>query len=148
MNNHPEQPPNQGEDRQGLLLLLQDMQRRFGYLSDQLLRELAKSVGATVSEIYGIATFYSFLSVRPQGRNLIRACKSLPCDLKDSRLVISSIEDILDITAGKTTPDGRFSFELVNCIGACDSAPAMLVNNDLHSELTPQKISKILKRYE
>lgn len=148
MNNHPQQPSNQSEDRQDLLLLLKDAQRRSGYLSDQLMRELAESVGVTVSEIYGVATFYSFLSTRPRGRNVIRACKSLPCCLKNSQLIISTIEDAIGIGVGKTTRDGRFSFELVNCIGACDSAPAILVNNDLHAGLTPRKISKILKGYE
>jgi len=148
MNNHPHQPSNRSEDRQNLLLLLKDAQRRSGYLSDQLMRELAESVGVTCSEIYGVGTFYSFLSTRPQGRNIIRACKSLPCCLKDSHLVISSIEGAIGIRAGEITPDGRFSFELVNCIGACDSAPAILVNNDLYTELTPRKISQILKEYD
>lgn len=148
MNNHPQLPSNQSEDRPNLLLLLKDAQRRFGYLSDQQMRELAESLGITVSETYGIATFYSFLSTRPQGRNVIRACKNLPCYLKDSHLIINSIEDTIGIKAGETTPDGRFSFELTNCIGACDSAPAILVNNDLHTGLTPQKIFQILKEYE
>ena len=148
MNNHLQQSSHQSEDRRGLLLLLKDAQSRFGYLTDQLMRELAESVGVTVSEIYGVATFYSFLSTRPQGRNIIRVCKSLPCHLKDSRLIISSIEDTIGISTGETTPDGRFSFELVNCIGACDSAPAILVNDDLHTGLTPRKISQILKEYE
>ncbi len=148
MNNHHQQPPNQSEDGQSLLLLLKDAQRRFGYLSDQLMREMAESISVTVSELYGVATFYSFLSTRPQGRNVIRACKSLPCCLKDSQLIINSIEDAIGIRTGETTPDGRFSFELVNCIGACDSAPAILVNNDLHTGLTPPKISRLLQEYD
>jgi NADH:ubiquinone oxidoreductase subunit E len=148
MNNHPQRPSNQSEDRQDLLLLLKDAQRRFGYLSDQFMWELAESLGVTVSEVYGVATFYSFLSTRPQGRHIIRACKSLPCCLNDSHLVISSIEDAIGISTGETTPDGRFSFELVNCIGACDSAPAILVNDDLHTSLTPHNTPQILEEYE
>ena len=148
MNNQPQQPSNQSEDRQNLLLLLKDAQRRFGYLSDQLMCELAESVGVTVSEIYGVATFYSFISTRPKGRNVIRVCKGLPCCLKNYHLIVSSIEDAIGISVGETTPDDRFSFELVNCIGACDGAPAMLINSDLHTGLTPRKISRILKEYE
>lgn len=129
-------------------MLLKDAQRRFGYLSDQLMRELAESVGVTVSEIYGVATFYSFLATRPQGRNIIRVCKSLPCCLKHSHQIVSAIEDAIGISAGATTPDSRFSFELANCIGACDDAPALLVNNDLYTGLTPQKISQILQEYK
>ena len=148
MSNHPQRPSTQSEDRQDLLLLLKEAQRRFGYLSDQYMWELAESLGISASEVYGVATFYSFLATRPQGRNVIRACKSLPCCLNNSHLIISFIEDVIGIGAGETTPDGRFSFELVNCIGACDNAPAILVNNDLHTGLTPQKISQILKEYE
>ncbi len=148
MNNHPQRPSNQSEDRQNLLLLLKETQRRYGYLSKQLMCELAESLGISTSEVYGVATFYSFLSTQPKGRNIIRVCKGLPCCLKDYHLIVSSIEDVIDISPGETTLDGRFSFELVNCIGACDSAPAMLVNNDLHAGLTPRKISQILKEYE
>ena len=148
MNNHPQRSSNQKEDGQNLLLRLKETQGESGHLSDEVMRELAESLGVTVSEVYGVATFYSFLSTRPQGRNVIRACKSLPCCLKDSRMIVSSIEDVIGIGVGETTPDGRFSFELVNCIGACDNAPAILINDDLHAGLTPSKISEILKNYE
>ena len=139
---------NQSEDRQSLLLRLKETQRESGYLSDEGMRELAESLGVTVSEVYGVATFYSFLATGPRGRNVIRACKSLPCCLKDSQMIVSSIEDAIGIGVGGTTPDGRFSFELVNCIGACDNAPAILINDDLHAGLSPSKISEILKEYE
>jgi NADH-quinone oxidoreductase subunit E len=148
MNNHPQQPSNQIEDRQNLLLLLKDAQRRYGYLSDQLMCELAESLGIPASEVYGVTTFYSFLSTQPKGRNIIRVCKGLPCCLKDYHLIVSSIKRNIGIGPGEVTPDGRFSFELVNCIGACDGAPAILVNNDLHTDLTPRKISQILKDYK
>jgi NADH-quinone oxidoreductase subunit E len=148
MNNHPQQPSNQIEDRQNLLLLLKDAQRRYGYLSDQLMCELAESLGIPASEVYGVTTFYSFLSTQPKGRNIIRVCKGLPCCLKDYHLIVSSIKRNIGIGPGEVTPDGRFSFELVNCIGACDGAPAILVNNDLHTDLTPRKIRQILKDYK
>lgn len=148
MNNHPRQPSNQSEDRQNLLVLLKDAQRKSGYLSDKLMCELAESLGIPASEVYGVTTFYSFLSTQPQGRNVIRVCKGLPCGLKDYHLIVSSIKRNIGIGPGEITPDGRFSFELVNCIGACDGAPAMLVNDDLHADLTPRKISQILKDYK
>ena len=148
MNNHPRQPSNQSEDRQNLLALLKDAQRKSGYLSDELMCELAESLGIPASEVYGVTTFYSFLSTQPQGRNVIRVCKGLPCCLKNYYLIVDSIGKSTGIGPGEVTPDGRFSFELVNCIGACDSAPAMLVNDDLHADLTPRKISQILKDYK
>jgi len=148
MSNHLQRPSAGSEDRQNLLLLLEEAQRRFGHLSERLMGELAESLGVSASEVYGVATFYSFLSTRPQGRHIIRACKSLPCCLKDSHLVVSAVEDAIGIGPGETTPDGRFSFELANCIGACDGAPAMLVDSELHAGLTPRMISQILKAYE
>jgi NADH-quinone oxidoreductase subunit E len=100
-----------------------------------------------VGEVYGVATFYSFLSTRPLGTNVIRICKSLPCYMKNTQAIIESVHDAIGIGPGETTADGKFSLELTNCIGACDSAPAMLVNHDVHGNLTPKKISQVLKSY-
>ena len=140
--------PTQGKGRDDLLVLLEEAQSKSGYLSADLIAELTQSLAMSLSDVYGVATFYSFLSTKPQGKNIIRICQSLPCYLKNSRLIIKSIGDELGIKPGETTPDGKFSFGLANCIGACDEAPAMLINNDVHGNLTPQKISKILKAYK
>jgi NADH:ubiquinone oxidoreductase subunit E len=101
-----------------------------------------------VGDVYGVATFYSFLSVRPMGRNVIRVCRSLPCHIKSAETVVDVLTRSLGITPGETTGDGRFSLELVNCIGACDHAPAMLVNGNLHGDLTPDGIAAILEEYK
>lgn len=131
-----------------LLVLLQEAQEKSGYLSAEVLEELAKSLNIPANDVYGVASFYSFLSTQPLGRNVIRICKSLPCYLKHCQTIIESVEKEIGIRPGKTTPDGRFSFQLTNCIGLCDKAPAMLINNDAHVDLTPSKISKILKNYK
>jgi len=138
----------QGKERHDLLVLLEEAQYKFGYLSGELLVEMAKSLGLPVSDVYGVATFYSFLSTKPQGRNVIRICKSLPCFLKNSQTITESVAREIGIKLGETTPDGRFSFELTNCIGACDRAPAMMINNDIHVDLTPSKIPQILMAYK
>ena len=137
-----------GRSKEELLEVLKEVQNRLGYLSGDSLAEIAESLGLSLSEVYGVATFYSFLSTKPQGRNVIRICKSVPCFLEDSDIIIESIEKALGIKAGETTPDGRFSLELTNCIGACDKAPAMMVNDDIHGDLTPGKILQILEEYE
>ena len=134
--------------KEELLELLKEMQGRFGYLSREMLVEIAKSLGLPVSEVYGVASFYSFLSTKPLGRNVIRICKSLPCFLKNSDIIVDSIKKELGIKPGETTPDGRFSFELTNCIGACDKAPAMMINHDIYGDLTPGKIAQILGGYQ
>ncbi len=136
------------KDREKLLVLLKRVQDEFGYLSQASLAEAAEFLNVPLSEVYGVATFYSLLSTRPQGRNVIRICQSLPCYLKHSPMIIKSVEDALGIKPGETTPDGKFSFELTNCIGACDRAPAMLINHDVHGELDPEKIAQILKAYK
>jgi NADH-quinone oxidoreductase subunit E len=98
--------------------------------------------------VYGVTTFYSFLSVEPLGRNVIRICKSIPCYLKNAEMIVESAEKVLGIKPGQTTEDGRFSFELTNCIGACEQAPAMLINDEVHGHLTPRKIAEILRSYK
>jgi len=145
MNKGKEMTPIQGKGQEDLLILLAEAQSKFGYLTGELLIEVAKSLGLSISEVYGVATFYSFLSTKPQGRNVIRICKSLPCILKNSQTIIESVVREIGIKPGESTPDGKFSFQLTNCIGACDEAPAMMVNNDVHVALTPSKISQILR---
>lgn len=134
------------EDRENLLIQLKETQSKFGYLPREVMADLADSFGLSIGDVYGVATFYSFLSAEPLGRNVIRVCKSLPCHLKNS--LIESVEQEIGINPGETTTDGRFSFQLTNCIGACDKAPAMMINHDIHGSLTPGEISRILKAYK
>ena len=134
--------------REKLLGLLLARQRAEGYLSEQAMTGIARDCGVTLSEVYGVATFYAFLSTKPLGKNIIRICKSLPCHLKNGFMIIESLMRTLGIRPGQTTADGVFSFELTNCLGACDQAPAMLINDTVHGNLTPQKITGILKEYQ
>jgi NADH-quinone oxidoreductase subunit E len=136
----PNEPPN-------LLLALKKEQARSGYLPADFINELAVASGVPVNAVYGVASFYSFLATRPRGRNVIRICRSLPCYLKKSQIIMETLAREIGIGPGQTTPDGRFTFELTNCIGLCDKAPAMLINNDPHVDLTPEKIARILKNY-
>jgi len=133
---------------ENLLVALQQAQREFGYLSPALMAELARSLNVPVNEVYGVASFYSFLNVRPPGRNVIRICRSVPCYLKENQAIIETVEREIGVKPGETSPDSRFSFELANCIGLCDRAPAMLVNSDFHVDLTPSKILQVLQSYK
>ena len=135
-------------EHENLLVLLKKAQEKFGYVPEEVVAEAAKSLNTSIGDAYGVATFYSFLSTKPLGRNIIRVCQSLPCFLKNSEMIIKTVADEIGIKPGETTPDGRFSFELTNCIGDCDKAPAMLINNDVHGNLTPGKIAQILKKYK
>jgi len=133
---------------ENLLVALKEAQARFGYLPPEFMAELAESLDVPVNDVFGVASFYSFLSTRPLGRNVIRICRSLPCYLENCQTIIETVAKEIGIKPGETTPDGRFSFELTNCIGLCDRAPAMLINNDAHVDLTPSKISQILQNYK
>ena len=136
------------KDHQNLLVLLKKAQEEFGYVPEGFIVDTAKSLDISVSEVYGVVSFYSFLSDKSLGRNVIRVCQNLPCFLKNSEMIIKSVADELGITPGETTPDRKFYFQLTNCIGTCDEAPAMMINNDVHVNLTPSKISQILKEYK
>jgi len=148
MTRVPQGSSFKGMDREKLLILLKQAQRESACVSREFIVETARSLDMPINEIYGLASFYSFLSTKPQGRNIIRVCKSLPCYLQDSGMIIECVQGVIGVTPGETTADGRFSFELTNCIGACDIAPAMLVNDDVHGHLTPGRIKQILKAYK
>jgi NADH:ubiquinone oxidoreductase subunit E/NAD-dependent dihydropyrimidine dehydrogenase PreA subunit len=134
--------------RAKLLGLLEARHRTAGYVSEESMAEIAASLHVPLSEVYGVASFYAFLSRKPQGKRVIRVCKSLPCYLKDAPMIIESVKKLIGIKPGETTPDGRFSFALTNCIGACDKAPAMLIDDVVHGNLTPGRIADILKSYQ
>jgi len=138
-------PAPENGKRERLLALLESRQREAGYISEEAIGDIAGTLGLSVGDVYGVATFYAFLSAKPQGRHVIRICKSMPCYMKNAPLIIESVERAIGIMPGETTPDGRFSFELTNCIGACDQAPAMLINDEIYGDLTPGMISEILE---
>jgi len=135
-------------ERESLLGMIKEEQRKSGYISEEAMAGIAESLALSVGDVYGVTTFYSFLSTQPLGKHVIRICKGVPCFLQNAGMIIESIQEALGIGPGETTADGRFSFELTNCIGACDQAPAMLVDDEVHGHLTPEKISEILKSYD
>ena len=135
-------------ERESLLGMIKEEQGKSGYVSEEAIAGIAESLALSVGDVYGVTTFYSFLSTEPLGRHVIRICKSVPCLLQDGGTMAAAIEKEIGIGPGETTADGRFTFELTNCIGACDQAPAMLVDDEVHGHLTPEKISEILKSYD
>lgn len=136
------------KERKSLLGMIKGEQETSGFVSEAAICEMAESLALSVSDVYGVATFYSFVSTSALGKHVIRICKSVPCHLQDAEMIIKAIEETLSISPGETTGDGRFTFELTNCIGACDQAPAMLVDDEVYGHLTPEKISEILRSYD
>jgi NADH:ubiquinone oxidoreductase subunit E len=134
-------------NRKDLLKLLKQSQREKTGLSAVELEKLATGLNIPKNEIFGVASFYSFLSLKPQGKYLIRICKGLPCHLKDSEMILDCLHKELDLSPGEVSKDGRFGLEVTNCIGACDLSPALLINDEVHGHLTPEKISKLISIY-
>lgn len=121
-----------------ILSILREVQRKQGYLTGEAMAEVAKALVVPLGEVYGVATFYPFLSTEPMGKHVIMVCKSVPCWLKGSQEILEAIR--------REVRDGQeFTLLAVNCIGACDLAPAMLVDGELYGNLTPEKVAKILK---
>jgi NADH:ubiquinone oxidoreductase subunit E len=137
-----------GNGREALLGMIQEEQAKTGHLSKDAMVRVAETLGLTVGDVYGVTTFYSFLSTWPLGRHVIRVCKSVPCCMKDAERLIGWIGKELGINPEETTADGRFTLTLTNCIGACDQAPAMLIDDEVYGQLTPERISEILKSFD
>lgn len=131
-----------------VLELLKERQNKFGYISEDFIAETAKNFNMPVGEVYGVATFYSFLSTKLKGRNVIRVCRSVPCFLKNSEMIVNALKKQLGTDIDETTADNRFTLELTNCIGECDKSPAIMINHDVYGDLTPEKLTAILAKYE
>ncbi|MGA2158617.1 MAG: NAD(P)H-dependent oxidoreductase subunit E [Dehalococcoidia bacterium] len=145
MNNGKKGTQSTKSKRAELLPILKREAGRKGYLSRDVMSDVATRADVNLGEVYSVSTFYSYLPVSRKGKNIIKVCSCVPCDLKNAQGVISSIEKEIGIGPGETTVDGKFSLEIVNCIGACDHAPAMMINDELFGDLTQQKIAKIIK---
>lgn len=132
----------------GLIQVLTKAQNLIGYLPLWVQTKIAKGLGISLQEVYGVVTFYAFFSLIPRGRHKIAVCAGTACYVKGSKTVLKALRDVLGVKAGQTTPDSRFTVEVVRCIGACGLAPAMIIDGkDVHGRLEPEQISGILEQY-
>jgi NADH:ubiquinone oxidoreductase subunit E len=136
-----------GRKRESLLPVMQGVVEQENYLSEYSMVEIAREMDLPAAEVYGTATFYSFLEVKKMGRYIIRICKTISCAMKGKSQVVFAIQDMLKIRIGETSADGRFSLLETNCLGLCHKAPAMLVNHEAYTDLTPEKVREILTIY-
>lgn len=136
-----------GRKRESLLPILQGVVEREKFLSEYSMIEIAREIEVPAAEVYGTATFYSFLETKPAGKYIIRICKTITCAMKGKNQVLFAMQDMLKIKLGETTPDKRFSLLETNCLGWCHKAPAMLINDEVYTELTPEKVREVLSCY-
>jgi NADH:ubiquinone oxidoreductase subunit E len=136
-----------GRRRDSLMPILQDIVEKNNYLTDEAMVEVARELDLSAAEVYGTASFYTFLDTEIRGKYVIRVCKTISCSMKGKGEIIQTIEDMLKIKVGETTSDRQFSLVETNCIGWCHKAPAILINDLPYTELTPEKVVEILKGY-
>jgi NADH:ubiquinone oxidoreductase subunit E len=136
-----------GRERDSLMPILQAIVQKHNYLTDEAMVEVARELDISAAEVYGTASFYTFLDTQVKGKYVIRVCKTITCSMKGKSDIIQTIEEILKIKVGETTADKQFSLIETNCIGWCHKAPAILINELPYTELTPEKVSEIIKDY-
>ena len=136
-----------GRTRKNLMPILQEIVQKHNYLTDEAMVEVAKELDISAAEVYGVASFYTFLDTQVKGKYVIRVCKTISCSMKGKSDIIHTIEDMLKIKVGDTTSDKMFSLIETNCIGWCHKAPAILINEMPYTELTPEKVTEIIKSY-
>lgn len=127
---------------------LKTVQRRRGWVSDENIKDIAAILGMTAEELDGVATFYNLIYRRPVGRNVILMCDSVSCWIMGYDRMRACAKQTLGIAPGETTADGRFTLLPVPCLGTCDKAPAMMVGDDLHTNLAPDGFNAALEPYK
>jgi NADH-quinone oxidoreductase E subunit len=134
-----------GRGRDALIPILQSVQKKHGHVSEHAMQYIADLLGLHPVEVHSVLSFYSFLSTNPQGRFVIRLCRTISCDMAGKDRVAKQLENDLGISFGQTTPDGKFTLEWANCIGMCDQGPALLVNDTVFTKVTPDSVHDILE---
>ena len=130
---------------ESVIMILQEIQREYHYLPPEGIKQTAEALDVPLSKIYSIASFYKSLSLKPKGENVIRVCEGTACHIRGAKLIREQIETKLGILAGETTPDGKFSIEVVACVGACAMAPVVMVNDKYHGSVRVSSAKKLVK---
>ena len=133
-------------DKSALIAVLQDIQGAFNYLPKDDLKVAGKSLGIPYSRVYEVATFYNAFSLKPRGENIVKICTGTACHVRGASALQDKFERTLCIKPGEMTPDGKFSLETVNCVGACALGPVVVINAEYHGQMTMNKVDKIIDK--
>jgi NADH:ubiquinone oxidoreductase subunit E len=137
------------KDRPGSLIpVLQQAQDVCGYLPHSVQRYVARGLNMSPSVVFGVATFYSFFTLVPRGKHVIRVCLGTACYVKRSEEILDKIKDELDLEVGEVTRDRKYSLEAVRCLGACGLAPVVVIGQDTYGDVAATKVMDIVKKYE
>jgi NADH-quinone oxidoreductase subunit E len=137
-----------GKEPEYAIPLLQEIQKRHSYLPEDLVKAVSAETGIPVSNLYGVATFYSQFRFKPQGKYLVRVCHGTACHVAGSDIISAVIAQELGIEEGGTTADMLFSFEKVACLGCCALAPVAMIGDKIYAKLSSSKIKSVIKEYK
>jgi len=135
-----------GNDRSALLMILHEIQKHHRHISEFAQQEVARLLNIHPVEVYSVISFFAFLNSNPKGRNLVRVCQTISCDMHGKAGIVQAIERELGIKIGETTKDNKFTLEYANCLGLCDMGPAMAINDQVFLKLTPEKAVELLSK--
>ena len=132
-----------------IIPILQAVQEEYRYLPQEVLTFIATSLGVSPARLYGVATFYSHFSLEPKGKHIIKMCDGTACHVRGSSAVIDAIRKRLNLTSKKiTTDDMMYTFETVSCLGACGLAPVLVVDDEVHGQITPEQAMALLDKID
>jgi len=136
-------------DKNNLINILHAVQNNNpqNYLDKDDLKDVAKYLNITYSHVYGVATYYTMFSLKPRGKYIIRVCNSPVCNMEKSIDIINKITNVLSIKVGETTRDKRFTLELSECLGQCNTAPGMMINEDVIGNLETENLKSVFEKY-
>ena len=135
-----------GRGREALIPILQEVQRKYAHIPSHAMQVIADLLDIHPVEVHSVVSFYAFLNARPQGRFVIRLCRTISCDMAGKDRVARQLENDLGVKFGETTPDSKFTLEWANCLGMCDQGPALLVNDQVYTGVTPEQVHDILEQ--
>jgi len=130
-----------------LMPILEQVQKKYGYLPLEVQELIGKELGIPVAEVYGVVTFYNFFSLTPKGKYVIGVCLGTACYVKGSQPIIEKFQTLLGINPGETTEDGLFTIEAIRCMGACALAPAVSINGKVYPQMTVDRVAGLLTEY-
>jgi NADH-quinone oxidoreductase subunit E len=131
-----------------LISVLQDIQAEYRYLPREAMLEVSRRLEIPASRVYSVATFFRAFSLKPRGKHLISVCLGTACHVRGAQRIVESLERHLDVRAGETTDDMRYTLETVNCLGACALGPIVEVDGEYFGQMTTRKIGQIFRKYK
>jgi NADH-quinone oxidoreductase subunit E len=136
------------DKKEQLISLLQDVQAEFNYIPQDVIIKISQKLGIPLSQVFSVATFFQAFSLKPRGRHTITVCLGTACHVKGGQRLVDKMRRDFGLKPGETTKDERFTLETANCLGCCALGPVVVIDGKYESQVNPEKLEKILKKYE